>query len=96
MAIDPEVKQELDALHALMKDNHRMLRAMRRDQWLTFIGRLIIWFVVLAVPFYLYQHYLEPIYSAIAPGHATSTTSGFFGLPSSAELQNLVHSVQGK
>lgn len=95
MAIDPELKQELEALRALTRDNHRMLRALRRDQWLGFIGRLIIWLVVLAVPFYLYQRYLEPMYSALVPGQATTTT-GFLGLPSSAQLRNLIHSTQGK
>ncbi len=95
MALDPEIKQELDALHALAKDNHRMLRAMRRDQWIGFVGKVVMWVLVLALPIYLYQHYLEPIYSALSAGHASSTP-GFFGLPSSAELQNLLHSVQGK
>ena len=94
MALDPELKRALDEVRALTKDNHRMLRAIRRDQWLSFIGKIIIWLIILAVPFYLYQHYLRPIVSAITPSStASSTSGGFLGLPSSAQLKNLVHSL---
>ena len=61
--MDPELKQRLDQIHALAKDNHDMLRAIRRDQWLGFIGRVIVWLIVLALPLYLYQQYLQPLVS---------------------------------
>src|SRR3989344_5836388 len=37
--MDPELKKEIAEIHALAKDNHRMLRAIRRDQWLGFFGK---------------------------------------------------------
>ena len=89
--MDPELKRLLEETHALAKENHRMLRAIRRDQWLGFVGKLIVWIVVLLLPLYLYQHYLQPIVSKFSavPG---ATTTGPFGLPTTAELQKLLNS----
>jgi Trk-type K+ transport system membrane component len=93
--MDPELKQTLDQIHALTKDNHKMLRAIRRDQWFGFFGRIIIWLIVLALPLYLYQQYLQPLVSKFS---ATSgvTTSGLFGFPTGAEVQKILNSFQGK
>lgn len=73
--MDPELKQRLEEIHALTKDNHRMLRAMRRDAWFTFFGRLLIWVAAFALSVYAFQHYLEPYLG---------------NLPTSAEIQKLV------
>ncbi len=89
--MDPELKQQLDQIHALAKDNHDMLRAIRRDQWLGFIGRIIVWIIVLALPLYLYQQYLQPFVSKFSSAVGI-TTSGPFGFPTSAELQKLINS----
>lgn len=58
--MDEETRHLLDETHALAKDNHRMLRAIRRGQMMSFIGTIVVWLVVLAVPLYFYQHYLQP------------------------------------
>jgi len=94
--MDPELKREIEEIHALAKDNHRMLRVIRRSQWLGLVRSIIIWVVVLALPLYLYQQYLAPIvakFSAVS-GMSTTTTSGFLGLPTSAELQKLINSAK--
>lgn len=93
--MDPELKRTLDELHALAKDNHRMLRAIRRDQWFGFIGKIIIWVLVLALPLFLYQHYLEPLIAKFVPASST-TTANAFGLPTTADLQKLLKSVGGR
>ncbi|MFZ3043923.1 MAG: hypothetical protein WA058_02335 [Minisyncoccia bacterium] len=93
--MDPELKRTLDEIHALAKDNHDMLRAIRRDQWLGFIGRVIVWIIVLILPLYLYQQYLQPFVVKFSSS-AGLTTSGPFGFPTSAELQKLISSFQGK
>lgn len=89
--MDPEVKRELDEVKALVRDNHRILRAIRRDQWIGFVSKIVFWLIALAIPFYLYQQYLQPIVAKF-----TTTTgmapSGFLGLPTSAELQKLLNS----
>ena len=95
--MDPEIKKELAEIHALAKDNHDMLRAIRRDQWISFVGKLIFWAVVLALPLYFYQQYLQPIVEKfyVPSGSASSSIPGLpdvSGLPSSAELQKLINS----
>ena len=93
--MDPDLRRMLEENLALSKDNQRMLRAIRRDQWLGFIGRIVIWAIVLLLPLYLYQQYLEPIVSKFSttPGEFTS---GIFGLPTSAEVQKLINSFKAK
>lgn len=90
--MDPELKRLLEETRALAKDNHRMLRAIRRDQWFSFFARIIIWVIVLALPLYIYQQYVEPLIATftVIPGAGTSTMP--FNLPSSAELQKLIDS----
>lgn len=89
--MDPELKKQLEEIHALARDNHQMLRAIRRDQWLGFIGRVIVWIIVLALPLYLYQEYLQPFVENFSAASGV-TTSGPFGFPSSADLQKLIDS----
>ena len=93
--MDPELKQEIAQIHALAKDNHDMLKAIRRDQWLGFIGRVIVWIIVFGLPLYLYQQYLQPFVSTYTK-QAGITTSGPFGFPTFAEMQKLIASFQGK
>lgn len=89
--MDPELKRELEQLHALAKDNHDMLKKIRRDQWLGFFGRIIVWLIVLALPLYLYQQYLEPFVTKFSQTTGASA-SGPFGFPTSTELQKLINS----
>lgn len=89
--MDPEIKREMEEIHALAKDNHQMLRAMRRHQIYGLIVTIVIWAVVLALPLYLYQKYLEPIVSKFTETTGV-TASGSFGFPSSADIQKLINS----
>lgn len=91
--MDPEIKRQLEEIHALAKDNHQMLRAIRRDQWLGFIGRIIVWAIVLALPLYLYQQYLQPFVEKFSSA-AQTTVSGPFGFPTSVELQKLMNALK--
>ncbi len=75
--MDPDLKQQLEEMHALVKDNHRMLRAIRRAAWLSTFGQIVWWVVILGISGYLYQHYLSPYVNL---------------LPSSAQLEKLVNS----
>jgi hypothetical protein len=89
--MDSEMKRELEEIHALAKDNHQMLRAIRRHQWYGVIGTIIFWAVLLVAPLYLYQHYVQPFVEKFSATTGTST-SGPFGLPTSADLQKLINS----
>ena len=87
--MDPELKRQLEEMHALVKDNHQMLRAIRRHQWWSFITTVIFWAVVLLAPLYLYQQYVQPI---VAKFSAPGASTGGFQLPTSTEVQKLINS----
>lgn len=93
--MDPEIKREMEEIHALAKDNHQMLRAMRRHQIYALIWTIVVWVIVLALPLYLYQQYLQPFVTKFQTTTGT-TTSGLFGLPTSAEIEKLISSFQKK
>ena len=94
--ISPELKRELDQIQALEKDNNRMLRAIRRGQWLSTLWTILVWAIAISVPLYLYQQFLQPIvskfYEPSGPTTTTAPSSRSFGIPTSAELQKLINS----
>lgn len=59
--MDPELKKELDEIRALARDNHGMLRAIHRTAWITFSVKVLFWTLVLIVPIYFLQPYLEQL-----------------------------------
>ncbi|MDO8231678.1 MAG: hypothetical protein Q7T37_00540 [bacterium] len=95
--MDPELKRILDETHALARDNHRMLRAIRRDQIISFFGKIVFWILLIILPLYVYQQYLGPIMSkfSVLYGMGTTTPSGS-SLPTTAELQKLIDSYKVK
>lgn len=92
--MDPEIKKQLEEIHALARDNHQMLRAIRRHQWYGVISSIIFWAVLIVAPLYLYQQYIQPFVAKFSATTGT-TTSGPFGLPTSADLQKLINSFKG-
>ena len=62
--MDPELKSLLTENLALTKDNHRMLRAMRRDAWFGFVGKIIFWVALIVIPLYFLQPYLTMLPTA--------------------------------
>lgn len=90
--MDAEVKKQLEELHALVKDNHRLLRAVRRHQLLETFGKLVFWLIVFAASGYAYLYYLAPVVQKFVE-HPSATT---FGFPSSADLQKLIDSSKTK
>lgn len=81
--MDPESKRLLEQTYALAKDNHRLLRAVRRHQILDSFGKWILWLVIIAASAYSYFAYLKPILNTFVPelslmqsgGLDTSTTT---------------------
>ena len=59
-AMDPNV-QKFEEIHRLVKENNRMLHAMRRNAFFGGIIRLLIWAVALGIPVWLFFTYLFPI-----------------------------------
>jgi Kef-type K+ transport system membrane component KefB len=62
--MDPELKALLTETLALAKENHRMLRTMRRDAWLGFVLKVIFWAVIIIAPLYFLAPYLSSLPSA--------------------------------
>ncbi|MBI5405962.1 hypothetical protein HY972_02915 [Candidatus Kaiserbacteria bacterium] len=89
--MDPEVRRQLEEIHALVKDNHQMLRAIRRHQVYGVVATIIVWLVILITPIYLYQQYLQPFVTKFSATTGIAP-SGLFGLPTSADLQKLINS----
>lgn len=54
-------RTQVEQILRLVKDNNRMLHAMRRNAWLGGIFKLIVWAAIVIVPFWLYMQYLAPI-----------------------------------
>ncbi|MEK7179675.1 MAG: hypothetical protein AAB689_01440 [Patescibacteria group bacterium] len=90
--MDPELKRMLDETRSLAKDNHRMLRALRRHQLIGAFGKIIFWLVILGGSAYWYQIYLQPLVAKFSTLGSPSAVSNLFGLPTSAELQKLLNS----
>lgn len=86
--MDQELKRQLEEIHALARDNHRLIRAVRRHQMFGIVMTILFWLVIAIAPFYLYQQYLQPLVEKFSAAPA-QTTSGLFGLPTSADVQKL-------
>lgn len=94
--MDPEIKFLVEETHKLTQENHKLLKAVRRSQWVTTISTIIIWVVVLALPVFLWQEYIAPTiekFSALSK-ESTTTTSQLFGIPTSGEVQKLLNSIK--
>lgn len=93
--MDPEVKRQFDELHALVKDTHRLLRAVRRHQLLETFGKFVLWIILLGIGGYFYAQYASPFVSQFIQ-NPSGVSTGLFGLPSSADLQKLIDSYKAK
>lgn len=89
--MDPEIKQQLTEIHALVRDNHNLLRAVRRHQIFEMVGKYVFWIIIIASSVYWVVTYLEPLAAKFSTSTGMSP-SGPFGLPTSADLQKLINS----
>lgn len=89
--MDPELKRELDAIHALARDNHHLLRAVRRHQMFDMFGKYILWALFIGASVYWVVTYLQPLATQFSVSSGMKP-SGPFGLPTSADMQKLLNS----
>lgn len=94
--MSPEERKLLEETHALAKDTHRVIREMRREQWFAFFFKIIVWIIVIILPVYFFAEYLTPVIQQMTPPGQTAHWTGWFGLPSSADIQNLINSYKVK
>jgi len=99
--MDSELKKQLEEIHALARDNNRMLRAIRRDAWYSLAGKIIFWAIFLLGPVYLYYAYVAPVIERVAPtttsiGSATATSTNFFENLTIGEIQKIIEQYRPK
>ncbi len=54
-------RSQTEQLLKLVKENNRMLHAMRRNAWLSGFFKLVTWGVLIILPLWLYMQYLAPV-----------------------------------
>lgn len=89
--MDPELKRLLEESLAVSKSNNDLLRSIRRHQWVSVFTSTLFWILMAIIPFFFYQHYLEPIVDRL---RGTSTSTPGFYIPSSADFQKLINSLK--
>ena len=63
--MSPAEKEQFIELHGLVKDNHRLLRAVRRHQIIEFYGKWFIYLILLLAGGIFYLQYMQPIASQL-------------------------------
>lgn len=54
-------RSQTEQLLKLVKENNRMLHAMRRNAWLSGFFKLLVWAAFILIPLWLYMQYLAPV-----------------------------------
>ncbi len=90
-----DIETILKEARDLSKENNRMLKAIRRDAWISFIGRVIFWTLIIVVPGYLAYQYIAPYLnqssgSAASQNDGTSGALQYLGFPASTTVNDVV------
>jgi len=80
------IEQLLEDTQELVEENNRMLHSIRRTTWWGFWGRLLLWIIVLALPFIV----LGPFLKAVVPVSAEGSAKSIFGLPSADQVKSII------
>jgi hypothetical protein len=89
--MDPEAMRMIEDTYALAKDNHRMLRAVRRHQILDTFGKWILWLVIIAASAYSYFAYLQPIINKLQIPGLSMMQPGAFDTSTTTPLGKLIN-----
>jgi len=81
-----QLETKLEDLSETAEENNELLRSIRTTLRWSFWGRLLIWVIVLALPFIV----LGPLLRAVVPGISGTESKSVFGLPSSQEVRALM------
>lgn len=80
------LEEQLDDLLELAEENNKILISMQRTARWSFWGKLLIWIIVLVLPFIV----LGPFLKALVPGIAGGDGKSLFGLPSETQVKALL------
>lgn len=59
--MDPEIKRLLEEIREIEKENHHLLKSLKRYQWYGFIWKILLWTSLIVIPVYFYQTYFAQI-----------------------------------
>ena len=80
------LETELKEVREIVEENNEIIRDLRRIGRIAFWGKVIIWVLVLVVPFILFSTVLAPYLSG---------SSNLFGLPSPEQIQQVLDAYEG-
>ena len=80
--MNPEEKHLLEEIHAITKDNHRLLRLVRRQQIVEFFGKWVLYLILILGGSYYFFQYVQPLINA--------------GITSGSPFQNLIDSYRAQ
>lgn len=81
-----QLEGRIEELLETVEDNNRLLRSIQRSMRWGFWGRLLVWIIVLALPFIV----LGPFLQAVVPNISGNEEKNLFGLPSGDQVQGLL------
>lgn len=82
-----QLEHQMEELLETAEDNNRLLRSIQRSMRWGFWGRLLVWIIVLALPFIV----LGPFLQAVVPNISGNEEKNLFGLPSADQVQGLLN-----
>lgn len=75
----------------LTQENNKILRSLQRTMRWSFWGKLLLWIIVLVLPFI----FLGPLLHTLIPAsNSEGNTKSLFGLPSADQIQSLLKTYQ--
>lgn len=81
------LEQILEETKEIAEENNQILRELRRNWRVSFWIKVVLWALVLILPFLL----IGPVLNAIVPAVSGEQNGvGVFGVPDTAELQQLI------
>lgn len=87
------LEQLLEETKEIAEENNQLLREIRRNWRISFWIKVALWAAVIILPFLL----IKPILDAIVPAvNGQQNGVGVFGVPDTAELQQLIDTYRGE
>jgi hypothetical protein len=74
--MDPELRQLIKETLSLTRENHRLLRAMRRNQLFWLVLKIGLWAILILAPLYFLQPYISTLPSAQEAQQSLDTLRG--------------------
>lgn len=83
------LEETLEDILETVEENNKALHAIKRTMRWSFWGKLLIWILVLVLPFIV----LGPLLRTLVPGiPGTTQSKSLFGLPSEEQVKALIES----